>query len=220
MLLLSPGTGGNPAATIYKYVERALSKALPNLANLIQSRARAIMAFTEEQMHAIMWGSRCSSLLSLVGSFFIVGTFLFSSRFKSSINRLIFYATLANLLTAAGFLMSVYPIRKGPNRPFCQFQAFILQWYGSFVFMLMPFLCLFLGADQSQLLIVRSSLVTLHGLQRLPDILPSFQRFSVEMVGEDISSILLRTSLYPSFYLLIRSQSKTREGLWFSCRES
>lgn len=87
------------------------------------------MAFSEAQIHAIMWGSRCSSLLSVVGSLFILGTFIFSGRFKSSINRLIFYATFANLITASGFLMSVYPIRHGPDHPFCQFQAFLLQWY-------------------------------------------------------------------------------------------
>ena len=164
------------------------------------------MPFSVGQNHAIMWGSRCSSLLSLAGSLFIMGTFLFSSRFKSSINRLIFYATWANFLTAAGFLMSEYPIRKGPDHPFCQFQAFILQWYGYFVFILTLFMCLFLRTDQNQVLIIRSSLDLLHGLQCLPNILSPIQRFSVEVAGEDIHSILLRTPLRASYCLFIRSR--------------
>ena len=139
--------------------------------NLIQSRATEIMPFSVGQNHAIMWGSRCRSLLSLAGSFFNIGTFLFSSRFKSAINRLIFYATCANFVTAVGFLMSEYPIRKGPDHPFCQVQAFILQWYGYFVFMLMLSMCLFLRTDQNQVLIVGSSLDLLHGLQCLLDFL-------------------------------------------------
>jgi hypothetical protein len=97
----------------------------------ISSKAepRKVMSLTKEQYYAIEAVSRASSVLSLTGSFFVVGTFLFSNHFRSAINRLFFYASWGNILTNVGSLMSRAPIEDGVNRPFCQFQAFILEWY-------------------------------------------------------------------------------------------
>ncbi len=87
------------------------------------------MSLTKEQYRALEGVSRASSVLSLAGSLFIVGTFLSSKRFRSAINRLMFYASWGNIMTNVGSLMSRAAIERGVDRPFCQFQAFILEWY-------------------------------------------------------------------------------------------
>jgi hypothetical protein len=92
----------------------------------------SLTPLSEKEYRAIIWGSRCSSLLSLAGLSFVVGSFLFSNRFRTPINRLIFYASWGNLFVCAAVLMSVSPIRLGPDLLFCQIQAFIIDWYGYF----------------------------------------------------------------------------------------
>jgi hypothetical protein len=89
-----------------------------------------MVSLSEEQYRVLVWTVRGSSIFSMLGSFFVVTTFLFSSRFQSSINRLIFYASWGNILTNTGSLMSRAPIERGPDSSFCQFQGFMLQWYG------------------------------------------------------------------------------------------
>jgi hypothetical protein len=80
---------------------------------------------------AITWALRTTSIISLAGSIFVVGTFLFSSRFQAANNRLLFFAVWGNIMANVAHMMSTMPIKHGQDSAFCQFQAFLLQWYVS-----------------------------------------------------------------------------------------
>jgi hypothetical protein len=92
--------------------------------------------FTDEQYQAIEWTERGCSILSLLGSFFVVSSFLFSDFFKAPINRLIFYASLGNILTNVATLVSRSGIKmaekKGELTALCQFQGLFIQWSVAF----------------------------------------------------------------------------------------
>jgi hypothetical protein len=86
------------------------------------------MDFTDQQFHAIEWTERVSSILSLLGSFFVVGSFLLSGLFQAPINRLIFYASLGNILTNVATLVSRSGVMRGQRSALCQFQGLFIQW--------------------------------------------------------------------------------------------
>lgn len=90
------------------------------------------MEFTDEQFRAIEWTERVCSIVSLLGSFFVVGSFLFSSRFQAPINRLIFYASLGNILTNVATLVSRSGIKMGGESGLCRFQGLFIQWLVTF----------------------------------------------------------------------------------------
>src|SRR5436190_1880833 len=102
----------------------------------------ALKPLEEWQYRTILWSTRSSALLSLTSLSFVVGSFLFSSRFQSSINRLIFYASLGNIVSCVAVLMSMSPINHGPDLPYCQIQAFVIDWYDNFIFTPPSPLCL------------------------------------------------------------------------------
>jgi hypothetical protein len=85
------------------------------------------MPFTKAQLNAIQTTERVASSLSILGSLFVIFTFLASSAFHTSINCLIFYASWGNLATNVATLISRSGIEAGVNAPLCQFQAFIIQ---------------------------------------------------------------------------------------------
>lgn len=87
------------------------------------------MAFSELQFHSLQVVERFASSLSLVGTLFIMITFLSSSHFRKLINRLIFYASFGNIFMSIGTLISREGIKYGPDSPLCQFQAFLLHEY-------------------------------------------------------------------------------------------
>jgi hypothetical protein len=87
------------------------------------------MPISEGQRSAIEVTERLGSVLSLVSTAFIIGTFLYDKAFHKPINRLVFYASWGNILTSIGTLISTSGIDLGLDRPLCQFQAFMIQTY-------------------------------------------------------------------------------------------
>lgn len=82
-----------------------------------------------DEARAIVIAERVSSVFSVVGAFFIIGTFLSDPRFRKPINRLVFYASWGNLLANVATLISRSGIELGVTSPLCQFQACLIQWY-------------------------------------------------------------------------------------------
>jgi hypothetical protein len=87
----------------------------------------AKMGLTSQQLYAIEVTERLGSVLSLVSTAFVVGTFLYDKAFHKPINRLVFYASWGNIMANVGTLISTSGIDLGVGRPLCQFQAFLLQ---------------------------------------------------------------------------------------------
>ena len=85
------------------------------------------MLLTEPQTRAIVLTERVASVVSIVGIFFILGTYLFSSSFDKPINRLIFFATWGNLGATVAALISEDGPKAGKTSSLCQFQAFLVQ---------------------------------------------------------------------------------------------
>jgi hypothetical protein len=87
------------------------------------------MGLSESQLYAIEVTERLGSVLSLVGTAFIIGTFLYDKAFHKPINRLVFYASFGNILANVGTLISRSGIELGVDKPLCQFQGFMIQMY-------------------------------------------------------------------------------------------
>jgi hypothetical protein len=89
------------------------------------------MAFTAEQFRAITTTERAVSVLSMVGSFFIMGTFLRWHYFRKPINRLVFYASFGNVMANIATLISTsaLPVANEDPSALCQFQGVLIQWY-------------------------------------------------------------------------------------------
>lgn len=71
---------------------------------------------------------RVCSVLSLIGSIFIITTFTYSKMFHKPINRLVFFASFGNMMTNVGTLMARTYVTD-PNGAGCQFQAFLIQMF-------------------------------------------------------------------------------------------
>jgi len=71
---------------------------------------------------------RVSSTISLLGSLFVVATFIASTSFHKPINRMVFYASFGNILTTVGTLVSASYVDQ-PDSAVCQLQAFLIQMY-------------------------------------------------------------------------------------------
>jgi hypothetical protein len=80
----------------------------------------------EHHLNALSAVERVCSVFSLLGSVFIIGTFLSSKAFHKPINRLVFYASFGNMMTNVGTLMSRSYIND-THSVGCQFQAFLIQ---------------------------------------------------------------------------------------------
>src|SRR5450432_2851488 len=87
------------------------------------------MSFSDHQTRAVEVTERVCSVLSLLGSAFIIATFLSDKSFHKPINRLVFFAAWGNIMSNVPTLISTSGIRLGPNGSLCQFQAFMIQWY-------------------------------------------------------------------------------------------
>jgi hypothetical protein len=87
-------------------------------------------ALTAQQVVALEVSERVMSILSIVGSVFIVGTFIKWEYFRKPINRLVFYASFGNVMANVATLISTSAL-PGPHMeasPLCQFQAILIQW--------------------------------------------------------------------------------------------
>lgn len=89
-----------------------------------------IMSMQASQHHAIVIAEQVASVFSVIGAFFIISTFLYDSKFRKPINRLVFYAAWGNLFANVGTLISRSGIELGVRTPLCQFQGLLIHWYG------------------------------------------------------------------------------------------
>ena len=87
------------------------------------------MSLSSSQARALEVAEKVTSVFSVVGAVFIIFTFLFDSRFRKPINRLVFYAAWGNLFANVATLISRSGIKLGVSSPLCQFQGFLIQWY-------------------------------------------------------------------------------------------
>ncbi|KAH7309468.1 G-protein coupled receptor [Stachybotrys elegans] len=83
---------------------------------------------TPNQLVAISVIERTCSILSALGSLFIITTFCSSTSFHRPINRLVFYASFGNILVNIGTLISRAYIDDEDSAG-CQFQAAIIQMF-------------------------------------------------------------------------------------------
>ena len=97
---------------------------------------------TEDQLNAIVIIERVTSSLSVVGCLLIVVTFLSSSAFHKPINRLVFFASVGNIMTNIATLISRSAL-ENLDGALCQFQGFLIQMYSTFL----SALHLFRGSD-------------------------------------------------------------------------
>jgi hypothetical protein len=77
--------------------------------------------------HGELTSRRVTSVLSLIGTSFIIATFLISTDYHKPINRLVFYASFGNIITNVATLVSTSSIHAGATSPLCQLQAFLIQ---------------------------------------------------------------------------------------------
>lgn len=85
------------------------------------------MSLSNYQLGALQTAERVSSVFSVLGSAFVISTYLYSEAFHKPINRLVFYASWGNLATNVATLISRSGITAGVTSPLCQLQAFLIQ---------------------------------------------------------------------------------------------
>ncbi|KAJ4389476.1 hypothetical protein N0V93_006945 [Gnomoniopsis smithogilvyi] len=83
---------------------------------------------TEEQLQAFTIVERVASVPSLLGCILIITSFCMSKAFHKPINRLVFYASIGNLMTNVATLMARSYVGDG-NAAGCQLQAFMIQMF-------------------------------------------------------------------------------------------
>ncbi|KAH6603308.1 hypothetical protein Trco_008083 [Trichoderma cornu-damae] len=85
-------------------------------------------ALTQLQLDIISDIERICSVISLLGSVFVIATFCASSSFHKPINRLVFYASFGNMFSNVGTLISRSFVNS-PDSPGCQLQGFLIQMF-------------------------------------------------------------------------------------------
>ena len=86
-----------------------------------------VSGLSDSQVRVLEIMERVASVFSLVGCAWIFFTFVSSSRFRTPVGRLIFYASLGNALCNVATLISQDGIKAGKYPALCQFQAFLIQ---------------------------------------------------------------------------------------------
>ncbi len=86
----------------------------------------SVTELSESQLDDIVVIERVCSSLSLIGCIFIMLTFCFSKAFHKPINRLVFYASIGNLMTNIATLIARSALDNVPSF-LCQFQGFLVQ---------------------------------------------------------------------------------------------
>jgi hypothetical protein len=87
------------------------------------------MSLESWQYRALNVTERVCSVISLSSASFVIASFVASHRFRTPINRLIFYASWGNFLIDAATLIGTSGISHGVNSSLCQLQAFTFQWF-------------------------------------------------------------------------------------------
>lgn len=90
-----------------------------------------MVALIGAQLLGVEVVTRTSSVVSILGSLFIIGTYLYLPYFRRPTTRLIIYATWGNIITNIATLVSVSTIPNDPSKasPLCQVQSFLIQWF-------------------------------------------------------------------------------------------
>ncbi|KAF2691619.1 hypothetical protein K458DRAFT_286597 [Lentithecium fluviatile CBS 122367] len=80
---------------------------------------------------ALQVSERTMSVLSIVGSVFIITTFLRWHYFRKPINRLVFYASFGNIMANVATLIATSALPSGSNTfsSLCEFQGILIQWF-------------------------------------------------------------------------------------------
>lgn len=86
------------------------------------------MALSPGQLNAIDVVERIAAALSLVGTLFIIGTFLFSHEYRKPANRLIFHAAWGNIMSCVTCTIAMSGPHQGEDSALCQAQGFFMQW--------------------------------------------------------------------------------------------
>lgn len=81
---------------------------------------------TEGQLRSVDIIERICSSLSLLGCAFIILTFLSSKAFHKPINRLVFYASVGNIMSNVATLIARSSLTN-LDGGICQFQGFLIQ---------------------------------------------------------------------------------------------
>lgn len=79
---------------------------------------------TDQQKDVIEGVQRASSVLSILGASFIIVTFLASPRFHKPINRLAFYAAIANILCTVATTIARAGPKAGQGSAMCNMRKF------------------------------------------------------------------------------------------------
>ncbi|KMU76126.1 hypothetical protein CISG_05494 [Coccidioides immitis RMSCC 3703] len=86
---------------------------------------------TAAQLHSIDIAVRTCASVSVLACILVIGCYMFSRRFHTPLNRLIFYATWGNILAHLAELIARSGPRAGETSSLCRFQAFFIQWFTS-----------------------------------------------------------------------------------------
>ncbi|CAI7625886.1 unnamed protein product [Penicillium viridicatum] len=87
------------------------------------------MSHSPEELKGIAIAGRVSSVLSILGSFTIIGAFALSRHFRSPIHRIIFINSFYNLFDSVATMISTSGPAAGNTSSLCQFQGFALQMF-------------------------------------------------------------------------------------------
>ncbi|OQE25915.1 hypothetical protein PENFLA_c008G05180 [Penicillium flavigenum] len=87
------------------------------------------MFHSPEELKEIAIAGRVSSVLSILGSFTIIGAFSLSRHFRSPIHRIIFFNSFYNLFDSVATMISTSGPAAGDTSSLCQFQGFALQMF-------------------------------------------------------------------------------------------
>jgi hypothetical protein len=84
--------------------------------------------FTPAQFRTLTNITRVSSTLSVATALIVILTFIFWKRFRTPSNRLVFFMSIADLLSAIAMLIGNLAASQGAYSPLCIAQAFMIQW--------------------------------------------------------------------------------------------
>ncbi|KAA6409340.1 MAG: hypothetical protein FRX48_06893 [Lasallia pustulata] len=87
------------------------------------------LSLSPRQSNALEITQRITSSFSILGSLFVIATYLVSSDFHKPINRLVFYASWGNLVANVATLVAQSGIRAGCDSVLCQAQGFAIQMF-------------------------------------------------------------------------------------------
>jgi hypothetical protein len=91
------------------------------------SIATQVTWFTPAQARLVIITERAASGLSVLGCLFVFITFAYSPRLRRPVNRILFYATIANLCMNVGTMLAFTPMYAGADSLLCQTQGFLIQ---------------------------------------------------------------------------------------------